>query len=374
MTDPNFAFTLEATSGMARLGRVETSRGGFDTPMFMPVGTLGTVKSLTPQDLEDVGAEIILGNTYHLYLRPGMGVMEQFGGLHRFMDWSGPILTDSGGFQFYSLSDLAKFDDDGVDFRSHIDGSKHRFTPERVVEIQATIGSTIMMQLDQCPALPATPKTLEQAVKRSTDWALRSLAVADRAPGALFAIGQGGTDVSLRIAHIEELSAHAFDGIALGGLAVGEAPEDMYDTLEAVTPSMPADRPRYLMGVGRPEDLVEAIGRGIDMFDCVMPTRNARKGSVFTRTGKLNLRNAGHRHDEAPLDPSCGCLACRRFSRAYLHHLFRNKELLGPRLATLHNLTYYLDLVRDARAAIRRGEYDTFRRSCHAGWTGGSHG
>lgn len=374
MTDPNFAFTLEATSGMARLGRVETSRGGFDTPMFMPVGTLGTVKSLTPQDLEDVGAEIILGNTYHLYLRPGMGVMEQFGGLHRFMDWSGPILTDSGGFQFYSLSDLAKFDDDGVDFRSHIDGSKHRFTPERVVEIQATIGSTIMMQLDQCPALPATPKTLEQAVKRSTDWALRSLAVADRAPGALFAIGQGGTDVSLRIAHIEELSAHAFDGIALGGLAVGEAPEEMYDTLEAVTPSMPADRPRYLMGVGRPEDLVEAIGRGIDMFDCVMPTRNARKGSVFTRTGKLNLRNAGHRHDEAPLDASCGCLACRRFSRAYLHHLFRNKELLGPRLATLHNLTYYLDLVRDARAAIRRGEYDTFRRSCHTGWTGGSRG
>ena len=368
MTDPNFGYTLEATSGLARAGRVETSRGAFDTPMFMPVGTLGTVKCLSPQEISDVGAQIILGNTYHLYLRPGMGVMEQFGGLHRFMDWSGPILTDSGGFQFYSLSDLAKFDDDGVSFRSHLDGSKHRFTPERVVEIQATIGSTIMMQLDQCPALPATPQTLEQAVRRSTDWALRSLAVAGDAPGALFAIGQGGTNVDLRIAHIESLAAHPFDGIALGGLAVGEAPEEMYDTLEGVTPSMPTDRPRYLMGVGRPEDLVEAIGRGIDMFDCVMPTRNARKGSVFTRRGKLNLRNATHRHDERPIDEDCNCLACRRFSRAYIHHLIRNKELLGMRLATLHNLTYYLDLVRDARAAIVSGAYDAFRRRCHADW------
>lgn len=361
-------FTLEASDGAARAGTIRTRRGVIHTPIFMPVGTQGTVKTASPTELEGMNAEIILGNTYHLYLKPGLEVLERFGGLHAYANWSRPLLTDSGGYQFFSLRDLARFDDEGVSFRSHHDGSKHRFTPERVVAIQRAIGSDIMMQLDQCPALPATRATLEEAVSRSTAWAKRSLAALRAGDGALFAIAQGGTDVELRKAHIEALAAEDFDGLALGGLAVGESPDEMYDTIEAVTSSMPVHRPRYLMGVGRPQDLIEAIARGIDMFDCVMPTRNARNGQVFTRAGKLNLRNASFRFDEGPLDPLCRCPACTQHSRGYIHHLIRAREVYGIRLTTLHNLTYYLELVRGARAAIASGTFSAYRSACHAGW------
>lgn len=362
-------FELERESSGARAGVIRTPRGAIETPIFMPVGTLGTVKTQSAAELRGAGAQIILGNTYHLYLRPGTDVLNQFGGLHRFMGWDAPILTDSGGYQFFSLSKFAKFTEDGVKFRSHHDGGKHFFSPESCIEVQASIGSDIMMQLDQCPALPATDRTLDDAIRRSTKWGKRCLAAAkESAPGALFAIGQGGTDVPRRIAHIEALAEDDYHGIALGGLAVGETPTEMYDTVEAVTPSMPKDRPRYLMGVGRPVDILEGIARGIDMFDCVMPTRNARNGQVFTRAGKLNMRNARFKSDESPLDPDCNCPACTAHSRAYIHHLLRNHEVLGIRLTTTHNLTYYLDLVRGARAAILAGEFDTYRSACHAAW------
>lgn len=373
MTAP-LTFRLDATDGAARAATIETRRGRIETPIFMPVGTQGTVKTASPSELNALGAQIILGNTYHLYLRPGTEVLDRFGGLHAFAGWSGPLLTDSGGFQFYSLADLAKFDDDGVSFQSHLDGSRHRFTPEKVIAIQRAIGSDIMMVLDQCPALPATEQTLEVAVRRSTDWAVRSLAAWQEGDGAVFAIAQGGTNVARRTAHIEALAEHAFHGLALGGLAVGEAPEEMYDTIEACGPAMPVDRPRYLMGVGRPEDILEAIARGIDMFDCVMPTRNARNGQVFTRSGKLNLRNARFSTDDAPIDPACACPACRQHSRAYVHHLIRAKEVYGIRLTTLHNLQYYLDLVRGARDAVLSGQFAAYRSACRAGWDAGENG
>jgi queuine tRNA-ribosyltransferase len=370
--DERLRFTLEATDGTARAGVIETPRGAIHTPIFMPVGTAGTVKTMSPEEVRDAGAKIILGNTYHLYLRPGTEVLDRFGGLHRFMDWSAPILTDSGGYQFFSLAKLARFSDEGVAFQSHHDGSRHFFDPERVIAIQRSIGSDVMMVLDQCPALPATPATLDEAVSRSTDWALRSLVAARQADGgALFAIAQGGTDVARRVAHVERLSAEPFHGIALGGLAVGETPEEMYDTVEAVSPSMPVDRPRYLMGVGRPEDVLECVARGIDMFDCVMPTRNARNAQVFTRAGRMNLRNARFATDDAPLDASCACLACTRFSRGYVHHLIRSGEVLGIRLTTMHNIRYYLDLVRGARTAIREGRFAAYRAACAEGWRTG---
>lgn len=365
------SFALEAEDGHARAGTITTRRGTIRTPIFMPVGTQGSVKTTSPGELVGVDAEIILGNTYHLYLRPGLEVLERFGGLHAYAGWSRPLLTDSGGYQFFSLRELARFDDDGVSFKSHLDGSKHRFTPESVVAIQRAIGSDIMMQLDQCPALPATAETLRQAVERSTAWAKRSLNALQPGDGALFAIAQGGTDVALRRAHIEALAAEPFDGLALGGLAVGESPAEMYDTIEAVAPGMPKHRPRYLMGVGRPEDILEAIARGIDMFDCVMPTRNARNGGVFTRHGKMNLRNAKYRYDERPIDEHCSCPACSQHSRAYIHHLLRAKEVYGIRLTTLHNLTYYLDLVRGAREAIAQGRFAAYREACHEGWRQG---
>ncbi|MFT6400130.1 MAG: queuine tRNA-ribosyltransferase [Bradymonadia bacterium] len=365
-------FKLESESSGARAGTIHTPRGTIETPIFMPVGTLGTVKTQSVDELRRAGAQIILGNTYHLYLRPGTDVLDAFGGLHRFMGWDAPILTDSGGYQFFSLSKYAKFTEDGVKFSSHHDGGKHFFSPESCIQAQASIGSDIMMQLDQCPALPATERTLDDAIRRSTNWAKRCLASAKEiAPGALFAIGQGGTDVGRRIAHIEALAADDYHGIALGGLAVGETPNEMYDTVEAVTPSMPKDRPRYLMGVGRPADILEGIARGIDMFDCVMPTRNARNGQVFTRDGKMNMRNARFKRDEAPIDAQCSCMACTHHSRAYIHHLLRNHEVLGLRLTTTHNLTYYLDLVRGARAAIVADEFDSYRSACHSAWETG---
>jgi queuine tRNA-ribosyltransferase len=349
----------------ARATTFTLRRGTVKTPMFMPVGTLGTVKSLSTDELHGQQAQVILGNTYHLYLRPGTGTLSRFGGLHRFMDWSGPILTDSGGYQFFSLKENTKSSDEGVKFRSHIDGSKHEFTPEKVIGIQQAIDSDIMMVLDECPALPATEKALDTAQRRTTLWARRSLSTMGDHPSSLFCIVQGGTNVDRRLAHLAELAAmdvdgRRFDGLALGGLAVGEAPEEMYEVLEAVAHHMPEDRPRYLMGVGRPEDLLEAIARGVDMFDCVMPTRNARNGQLFTSVGKLNIRNARFAQDDGPVDPKCVCPLCARSSRAYLHHLFRAHEMLGPRLATLHNVAYYLDLMRQARAAI----------AALAGWRG----
>lgn len=357
----------------ARAGEITLERGRIATPAFMPVGTLGTVKGLEPDDLHRMQARIILGNTYHLYLRPGLEVLERMGGLHRFMGWSGPVLTDSGGFQFFSLARFARVTDDGVEFRSHLDGSRHRFSPEGVIDIQRVIGSDIRMVLDDCPALPATPARLDESLRRSSVWAHRSLVAGRGLGGATFGIVQGGTDVARRISHLETLAAmevdgRAFEGLALGGLAVGEAPELTWATLAEVGPRMPSDRPRYLMGVGKPADLLRAVASGIDMFDCVLPTRNARTAQVFTREGPLNLRNARYRMDDTPIDPTCACPVCTRFSRAYVAHLFRAGEMLGPRLASLHNLHYYLGLMREAREAIVAGRYGVWMRETMAAW------
>ena len=356
---------------MARAATITLARGTIQTPIFMPVGTVGTVKGLTPHELEDAGVQILLGNTYHLFLRPGTEVLQQHGDLHQFMRWDRPILTDSGGYQFFSLSRLCKYSDAGVVFSSHLDGSRHTFTPERVMQIQEAIGSDIHMQLDQCPALPATTEVLRGAMRRSAAWAMRSRVVAAEQRGALFAIIQGGTDLALRQEHCELLAGEDFAGFALGGLAVGEAPTEMYDVIEATTPHLPADRPRYLMGVGTPRDILEAIGRGVDMFDCVMPTRNARNGGLFTHGGKLNLKNARHLQDSGPPDSQCGCYTCRNYSRGYLAHLFRAQELLGPRLATIHNVAYYLSLVTGAREAILEGRFGAYRAACIEGWSAG---
>ena len=356
---------------MARAATITLARGTIQTPIFMPVGTVGTVKGLTPHELEDAGVQILLGNTYHLFLRPGTEVLQQHGDLHQFMRWDRPILTDSGGYQFFSLSRLCKYSDAGVVFSSHLDGSRHTFTPERVMQIQEAIGSDIHMQLDQCPALPATTEVLRGAMRRSAAWAMRSRVVAAEQRGALFAIIQGGTDLALRQEHCELLAGEDFAGFALGGLAVGEAPTEMYDVIEATTPHLPADRPRYLMGVGTPRDILEAIGRGVDMFDCVMPTRNARNGGLFTHGGKLNMKNARHLQDSGPPDSQCGCYTCRNYSRGYLAHLFRAQELLGPRLATIHNVAYYLSLVTGAREAILEGRFGAYRAACIEGWSAG---
>ena len=359
---------VDATDGQARATTIGLARGTLATPLFMPVGTLGTVKTLDPDDIRGTGAQIILGNTYHLYLRPGAALLRDLGGLHRFMGWEGPILTDSGGFQFFSLRHLARYDDEGVTFQSHLDGGTHRFRPEDVVDIQRAIGSDIMMVLDECPPLPASQETLEAAVRRSTAWALRSLVHAGDQPNALFAIAQGGTDVALRLAHIRTLAEHAFDGLALGGLAVGEATEEREATLRAVVPEMPVDRPRYLMGVGKPQDVLAGIEAGVDLFDCVLPTRNARTGYGYTRLGRITVKQARWARDERPLDPTCGCSTCARFSRAYLSHLFRNREMLGQRLLTVHNLHYYLTLVGEARQAILEGRFAAFAAQTRALW------
>lgn len=365
---PAPSFELQAEDGQARAGRLTLARGVIETPIFMPVGTVGTVKMMDPLELEALGAEIILGNTYHLYLRPGDEALWKVGGLHRWMGWQKPMLTDSGGFQFFSLAHLAKFEEEGVRFRSHIDGSKHQFTPERVMEIQAAIGSDIRMVLDQVLALPASSSELEAAAQRSTRWALRALAAPREQGAAIFAIVQGGSDHALRAMHRDELCGHDFDGFAIGGLSVGEAPAVMYDVLDRLVPTMPVTKPRYLMGVGTPQDIVQAIASGVDMFDCVMPTRNARNATYFTRHGKKNMRNAVHRLQDAPLDEACTCVACTRFSRGYIHHLFRSKEHLGPRLLSTHNLHYYLDLVKEARAAIQAGRFADWKSSTEARW------
>jgi queuine tRNA-ribosyltransferase len=353
MTD-GFSFQVLAQKGKARAGVITTPRGRIETPIFMPVGTAGTVKGLTVGELAapPLDAHIILGNTYHLSLRPGMDVVAACGGLHKMMGWDRPILTDSGGFQVFSLAALGKVDEDGVTFRSHIDGAPMRLTPEKSIEIQAALGSDIAMAFDECPPGEAPREVVERALARTTAWAARCL-TAPRAPGqALFGIVQGGTDVGLRRRHLGEIAAMDFDGIALGGLSVGEAPAEMYRVLDEFAHELPADKPRYLMGVGTPDDLKRAIAAGVDMFDCVMPTRNARNGQLFTSAGKLVISNAKYRLDTGPIDPECPCEACTRYSRAYVRHLFMAQEILYMRLATLHNLTHYLRLVRAIRAEL----------------------
>jgi queuine tRNA-ribosyltransferase len=358
---------LEASDGKARAGRVQLAHGEVPTPIFMPVGTYGTVKAMTPRELETLGARIILGNTYHLWLRPGLEVIAAHGGLHRMMGWPHPILTDSGGFQVFSLSSLSKLSDEGVVFRSPIDGSERHLTPEQSMTIQATLGSDIAMAFDHCPPGDADRATVEEALERTTRWASRCLAVAPPAGQRRFGIVQGGAHVDLRLRHIEELRSLPFDGFALGGFSVGEPVPVMYRVLDEVADRLPADKPRYLMGVGTPADIVTAIGAGIDMFDCVMPTRNARNGQLFTSTGRVVISHARYRDDTGPLDPACDCDTCRTFSRAYLRHLHQCKEILYARLATLHNLTYYLNLVQRARRAIFERRFAEFAASIVAG-------
>jgi len=361
-------FQLLATDGRARHGRLTTPHRTFETPTFMPVGTQATVKGVTPDHLASVGADIILGNTYHLTLRPGDERIADLGGLHKFMGWDGAILTDSGGFQVFSLADLRKMTDGAVVFRSHIDGRLLELTPERAVRIQENLGSDIAMCLDECPAGAADPDVMREAVRRTTVWAERCRVAHRRPDQALFAIVQGGTDVALRTECAAALVQMDFPGYALGGFSVGETEAQMLTALAPSADVLPADKPRYLMGVGRPIDLLNGIAAGIDMFDCVMPTRNARNASVFTADGPLRLRNARHQRDGGPIESDCDCYTCRNFSRAYLHHLFAADEMLGPTLLTIHNLAYYLRLMRQACAAIREKRFAEFREQCLARW------
>jgi queuine tRNA-ribosyltransferase len=361
-------FELFNTDGRARRGRMIFERGVVETPAFMPVGTYGTVKAMTPEELRQVGAQIILGNTFHLMLRPGMEVMKQFGGLHRFMHWSGPILTDSGGFQVFSLATLRKITEQGVSFRSPINGDAVMLTPERSMQVQRDLDADIVMIFDECTPYPATEEEARKSMELSLRWAARSRAEFNRLenPHALFGIVQGGMFESLRQASAAGLRDIGFDGYAIGGLAVGEPKEERERVLETIEPALPSDRPRYLMGVGTPEDLVEAVRRGIDMFDCVMPTRNARNGHLFTSTGIVRIRNAQYETDTQPIDPACTCYTCANYSRAYLKHLERCNEILGARLATIHNLHYYLDLMRQIRESIAAGRYAAFAAEFYA--------
>jgi queuine tRNA-ribosyltransferase len=354
-------FTVTATDGAARAGVLRTAHGDVPTPAFMPVGTKATVKSLHPDEVRDAGAHILLGNTYHLHFRPGADLIAELGGLHAFMGWEGPILTDSGGFQVFSLRDtIAAVDDEGVTFRSVYDGATERFTPELVAQVQAQLGSDVAMCLDVCPPAGVSPPELEQAVRLTTAWAARQRE-APRAPGQLlFGIAQGGSDRELRTRSIEEIAALGFDGHALGGLSVGEPRPETLEAVAWAAPLLPADRPRYFMGIGDPDGILDVIARGIDLFDCVLPTRMGRTGTALTSHGRLNLRNARFARDPRPLDERCACQACTRFSRAYVRHLVNQQELLGLRLLSLHNLRFLLDLTADARAAIEAGRLADF--------------
>jgi queuine tRNA-ribosyltransferase len=352
----DFRLGLAATDGVARTGVLHTLRGDIRTPAFMPVGTAATVKAMLPQSVRETGADILLGNTYHLMLRPGADRVARLGGLHTFMDWSRPILTDSGGFQVMSLAVLRKITEEGVRFQSHIDGHEEFLSPERAMEIQRLLGSDIQMVLDECPALPATHNAVEQSMALSMRWAKRSKDAFGEQPGrACFGIVQGGTFADLRRRSAEALREIGFDGYAVGGLAVGEGQPAMFETLDATVPHLPCDRPRYLMGVGKPDDIVGAVERGIDMFDCVLPTRSGRNAQAFTWDGTLNLKNACHAEDPAPLDSDCRCPACRQFSRAYLHHTVKAGEIIAAMLLTWHNLTFYQDLMAGLRDAIAAG-------------------
>jgi queuine tRNA-ribosyltransferase len=368
-----FGFALEATDGRARAGRLVTAHGEVATPTFMAVGTAGTVKAMTADAVRATGAKIVLGNTYHLMLRPTAERVARLGGLHKMMDWPGPILTDSGGFQIMSLAKLRRMDETGVTFRSHLDGSAHHLSPERSMEIQYLLDSTITMVLDECTKFPATHEEAAVSMRLSTRWAARSrTAFVAREGYGQFGIVQGSTFEDLRAESAAALQDIGFEGYAIGGLAVGEGQAAMYETLDYTTPMLPADRPRYLMGVGTPDDLLGAVARGVDMFDCVMPTRAGRTARAFTANGVFNLRNARFIDDGAPLDEACPCLACTRHTRAYLHHLFRAEEMLGPMLLTAHNLTYYQALMQGARRAISAGAYEAYCATTRAAWAQGT--
>lgn len=360
-----FSFELErevdTPVGRARAGRIETPHGHIETPVFMPVGTQASVKSVSPDELWALKAQIILGNTYHLYLRPGAGVIERFGGLHRFMGWSGPILTDSGGYQVFSLAHNRKLDDDGVTFKSHIDGSKHRFTPEMVMRVEEQLGADIIMVLDECTPHPSSHEYNKGAIDRTHAWAERCLRAHERTDQALFAIAQGSVFEDLRQESARTLAALDFPGYAIGGLSVGEPKEDLHRILEATTPLLPRDKPRYLMGVGSPEDLVECVARGIDMFDCVLPTRVARNGALLTRDGRLPIKSSRFAGSDSPIEPDCDCYACSNFSLGYLHHLYRAEELLAYRLNSIHNLRFMTRTIGEIRAAVLDGSFNSYR-------------
>ncbi|MDJ0629900.1 MAG: tRNA guanosine(34) transglycosylase Tgt [Rhodobacter sp.] len=362
-----FSFDLTALDGRARTGVIRTPRGEIRTPAFMPVGTAGTVKAMLPGSVRETGADILLGNTYHLMLRPGAERVARLGGLHKFMNWERPILTDSGGFQVMSLADLRKLTEDGVTFRSHIDGSRHELTPERSMEIQGLLGSDIVMCFDECPALPADRDRIAASMRLSMRWAARSReAFGDRPGHALFGIQQGGLEEDLRAESAQALRTIGFDGYAVGGLAVGEGQAAMFGCLDYAPEQLPADRPRYLMGVGKPDDIVGAVKRGIDMMDCVLPSRSGRTGQAFTRRGVVNIKNARHADDPRPLDEACGCPACQGYSRAYLHHVVRSGEIIGSMLLTWHNLHYYQELMNGMRAAIAAERFAGFEAEFHA--------
>lgn len=366
-------FTVEARDGAARAGRLVTAHGVVETPIFMPVGTQGTVKAVCPRDLEEeIGAQIILGNTYHLYLRPGDEMVARRGGLHGFSQWKKPILTDSGGYQVFSLAALRKLSPDGVLFQSHIDGSKHLFTPESVVQIQRNLNSDIMMVLDECVEYGANFEYTERSLKLTTKWAQRCRDAYPQgtAGNLLFGIVQGGFFADLRRRSAEEICSIPFDGYAIGGLSVGESKAEMLEMLEVTAPLLPQEKPRYLMGVGTPLDILDAIAMGVDMFDCVLPTRNARNGTLYTSQGKVNIKRAQYREDDEPLDPNCDCYTCRTFSRAYLRHLYTARELLSYRLNTLHNLRFYLKTAERARKAIFDGTFAELRREYEAAYAG----
>ena len=362
-----FSFELKATDGRARTGVISTPRGEIRTPAFMPVGTAATVKAMLPESVRATGADILLGNTYHLMLRPTAERIERLGGLHKFMNWERPILTDSGGFQVMSLSDLRKLTEKGVTFKSHIDGSKHELTPERSMEIQRMLGSDIVMCFDECPALPADRTRLEESMRLSMRWAVRSReAFGDRPGHALFGIQQGGLEEDLRAESAEALTSIGFDGYAVGGLAVGEGQEAMFGCLDFAPEQLPKDKPRYLMGVGKPDDIVGAVKRGIDMMDCVLPSRSGRTGQAFTRRGVVNIKNARHAEDPRPLDLDCTCPACSQYSRAYLHHVFRAGEMISGMLLTWHNLHYFQEIMSGMRGAIAEGGFDAWEADFHA--------
>ncbi|MBU2936278.1 MULTISPECIES: tRNA guanosine(34) transglycosylase Tgt [Pacificibacter] len=361
------SFSLDATDGKARTGVISTPRGDIRTPAFMPVGTAGTVKAMMPESVRATGADILLGNTYHLMLRPTAERIDRLGGLHKFMNWDRPILTDSGGFQVMSLAGLRKLNEEGVTFASHVDGSKHVITPERSMEIQKLLGSDIVMCFDECPALPATDEEVAKSMRMSMRWAQRSRdAFGDRPGHALFGIMQGGVTPELREESAKALVDIGFDGYAIGGLAVGEGQEAMFGVLEYAPEFLPQDKPRYLMGVGKPDDIVGAVKRGVDMMDCVLPSRSGRNGQVFTRRGAINMKNARHADDPRPLDEACTCPACTQYSRAYLHHVYRSHEMISGMLLTWHNLHYFQDLMQGMRDAIAAGTFEAWEAEFHA--------
>jgi len=364
----DMTFNLLASDGKARRGQIEFPRGTIETPAFMPVGTYGTVKGMLPRDILDTGADIILGNTFHLMLRPGTDVIKKHGGLHGFMQWDKPILTDSGGFQVFSLGDLRKITEEGVSFRSPIDGSKVFLDPETSMQVQRDLGANIVMAFDECTPYPATRQQAKESMELSMRWALRSKKAHGNNPNALFGIVQGGMFEELRVESLKVLTDIDFDGYAIGGLSVGEPKEEMQKVLDYLPCQMPEGKPRYLMGVGKPEDLIYAVSAGVDMFDCVMPTRNARNGHLFTSEGVIKIRNARHKDDTSRLDPQCGCYTCENFSRSYLHHLDKTKEILGSQLNTIHNLSYYQTLMKELRQSIEQGSLQERSQEILAGY------